>query len=219
MVSDFKDKFSLKADHWEAVVFMFLLASVLWLVWELYRLTKDESMDSLLFDIRKNIKNTPDYTAIYFIKMKRENIPKILVYKNPSWKCYFLPYVSYSPDYPIDHQKDCCLERTIAGFLGANFQDISIEYLRNYSLTSEKYSESERVKKQFNFEFITVSSLNGKIANKNKNQFSVGGKDFVWMTLDELENDENTKNKNSDVLHHIRKNYSFFFNEVSDSWR
>lgn len=216
MVSDFKDKFGLKAIQWETLVVIFLIVSLLWLFKDLIKSWKEEPFEVLMSDIQNNIKNIPEYTAIYFIKSKIDDIPKILVEKNMTWDCFFLPYVHYSPYESIHAQKEKHLKKTIAGFLGIKYKRIDITHIENYSLISEKYSESERIKKQFNFEFFAFRIAASEMRGIEK-EFSVGGKGFCWMTLDELESDRNTTDKNGDVINHLRKNYNVFFNEVRDS--
>lgn len=216
-VSDFKDVFGLKALQWELLIIVCLLSSFLWLALQLYKNFKESPFDVLISDIQENIKNVPEFTAIYFIKAKRDNIPKILVTRNMTWDCYFLPYVHYSPYESIHNQKEKHLKKTIAGYLGIKHKIIDIEHIVNHPLSSIKYSESERIRKQYNFEFFAFFSNNDDSNDIIEDEFSVGGRDFYWLTLDELELDKNTQEKNIDVIDHLRKNYNVFFNEIRDS--
>lgn len=217
MVSDFKDKFGLKALQWETILEILVIVSIVWLIVELKKTITSKPLNDLIMEIHDNIKNIPEYTAIYFIKTNRDNIPKILVEKNRTWDCFFLPYVHYSPYEELDNQKKEHLTKTIAGFLGVDPTKVVIDHLQGYPLTSEKYSESERINKQYNFEFFAFCISCARNQNLSNEEFSVGGREFIWMTLDELEQDVKTKYKNTDVISHLRKNYNTFFHEIRDS--
>lgn len=217
MVSDFEDKFGLKALRWETIIELLFFLSIIWLIIEITKAIKSKPLDDLITEIHQNIKNVPEYTAIYFIKTNRNNIPKILVEKNTTWDCFFLPYVHFSPYEKLDGEQKEYFLKTIAGFLGITIDGIEIEHLKDCSLSSEKYSESERIYKQYNFEFFAFCMPQTKKPDLFQDTVIVGGKELLWKTLDELEKDKKTMTRNSDVINHLRKNYKMLFNEIQDS--
>lgn len=216
MVSDFKDKFGFKAMQWETTIFIAAILSVIWLVKELITIRNNKPLEELLTEIQENIKNIPEYTAVCFIKSNQENSPVVLVEDNLTWGCFFLPHVHYSPYEEIEEQK-VKIKKAISGFLGIVNDNITIEHLKEHSLSSEKYSESEKINKQYNFEFFSFYISSPEDLKISDQKFDVRGKKFVWMSLDELESDKKTQQKNLDVIGHLRKNYNTFFVDIRDS--
>lgn len=216
MVSDFKDKFGLKALQWETIIEGATIFSFFWFLHSIYKALNTDPYKDLISDISGSIKNFTEYTAIYFIRITKGNIPRILVERNMIWDCFFLPYVHYSPLQSIDIQRRDHLTKTIAGFLGIDSGSVQIEHLEDCFLTSEKFSESEKIQKQFNFEFFYIR-FSCETLDPDCMEYHIGGKRFMWLTLDELENDEKTKKKNGDVISHVKKHYNVFFHQTKDS--
>jgi hypothetical protein len=189
-VSEFKATWGLTADQIKILVYLAGIASLIWTCFELRQIFKTSPHSSFVKNLADSIKNTPDFTVMYLIKLTKDQIPRILVEKNNTWKCYFLPYVSRSPADLFSTEKLDELTRTISAFLGISSDGVTIDHLREYGLISEKYSQSDQVQKQFNFDFFFFSVPADKmLENYDISPFAVGGKTFYWMTLDELQNE------------------------------
>lgn len=217
LVSDFKEKMGLAGQRWETIIYFALLISIGWLIYSVYSTLKNNPMEVLLDEIAEGIKNIPEYTAIFLVKVKKNNIPIVLVERNKSWDAYFLPYAHYSPNEPIDRQGEDSLRKVMAGFLGVCESTLCLERLKDFRLVSEKFSESEKMVKQFHFEFFTTYFSGPELDCFFEDEFDIGGKKFVWKTLDELEADENTVSRNGDVIDHLRKHYSILFHKIRDT--
>jgi len=219
-VSDFKPYAGLTSDQVKLIVYLLGLGSLVWTVFELLKLRNDLPQEKYERRLSSHIINTPDFTVMYLIKLTTDHVPRILVEKNPTWNCYFLPYVSRPSSDSFSFEKITELRNTIASYLAIAKDDVNIDHLREYSLTSEKFSEKDKMQKQFNFDFFFFSIPATKMmANYNNSPLVVGGKTFFWMTLDELLNDPATRERNGDVLQHLQKNYSPLFVTAKDSIR
>lgn len=217
-VSDFKPYAGLTGDQVKLIVYLFGLVSLAWTIIELLKLRNDLPHVKFERSLSDSIINTPDFTVMYLIKLTTDHVPRILVEKNPTWNCYFLPYVSRPSADLFSFEKITELRNTIASYLAIAKDDVNIDHLREYSLISEKFSEKDKVQKQFNFDFFFFSIPASKMmANYNNSPLVVGGKTFFWMTLDELLNDPVTRERNGDVLQHLQKNYAPLFVTASDS--
>lgn len=215
---DFQPIFGIKKEIIESFVYSSMFVLFFWLIFEITQaITRnDEELEIALLD---NIKNTPDFTVIYIVKLTTDEIPRLLVEKNQAWGCYFLPYVSTNTANNSINNNISDLQMTIASYFGISSNNINIHHLRDYALHSEKFSESDKILKQFNFDFFFFSvPKNYMIENYHTSPFKVGGREFYWMTLKELMNDEATMDKNGDVIQHLEKNYSSLVVKTGDSF-
>lgn len=219
-VSDFKAFLGLTADQVKLIVYLIGIVSFFWTLAELRKIIKEKPFLSFQKGIAESLINTPDFTVMYLIKLTTDHLPRILVEKNPTWNCYFLPYTSRTATDGFSTKKITELKSTISSYLAISNDAVNIDHLRDYTFTSEKFSEKDKVQKQFNFDFFFFSiPANKMMANYNNSPLVVGGKTFYWMTLDELLNDPVTLQRNGDVLQHLQRNYGPLFVTANDSIR
>jgi hypothetical protein len=220
LVSEFKPFLGFSADQVKLVIYLIGIASFLWTLTEINKLRRERPIFYFEKGLAENLINTPDFTVMYLIKLTTDFLPRILVEKNPTWNCYFLPYTSRESTDSFSTEKITELKKTISSYLAIPNDSVNIDHLRDYTLTSEKFSEKDKVQKQFNFDFFFFSiPANKMMANYNNSPLVVGGKTFYWMTLDELLNDPVTHQRNGDVLLHLQKHYGALFVTASDSIR
>lgn len=217
--NSFQEVLFLTKDQVALIVYLLGVASFVWLAKTLVGSQKDKAESIFYSELAQNIKNIPDYTVVYIIKLTKDEIPRVLVERKASWNCYFLPYVSRVGAGDISSQNITDFQKTIASYLGVPSDFVSIEHFRDFSLVSEKYSPTDKVSKQFNFDFFFFTIPKDRMLNDyDKSPFKVGGKDFYWMTLDELMKDAMTMEKNGDIIKHLEDNYTEFFTKTQDSF-
>ena len=218
LVSDFKEKFGIQAIQWETITIIFLIISFFWLMLEIVKIRRNPTIQDLLIEIKSNSQKKLEFTAIFFIKrFTDENIYRILTHHNLVWDCLFLPYSFYSPAEEFEKQLQP-LRFTIASILGVDSGLIVIEHLKELSLVSNKFSQRHKQNTEYYFEFfpIVVTTLDTNNI-LYKDTFTVGGKEFFWKTLDELEAHPMTSERNKDIIMHLRDNYDIFFNQVRNA--
>lgn len=50
-----------------------------------------------------------------------------------------------------------------------------------------------------------MASIRNYPEEMRKDSFQCDGKEYSWMTLDELEQDDNVRKKNSDILNYVKE--------------
>ncbi len=214
--ADFKPLFSMEADFMRGVISTFTIIAFVLLIYALIKVLFNlNAEDKFYKEISEANKNVPDFTAVYIIKRTKDNVLRLLVEKNKTWGCYFLPWTHYNPDSPIQNQSDE-LRVAVASFLGVHFDSVKIDHFIGYQLASEKVSEKEGMKKEFKIEFIYLY-LSCGIYSDDAHEYTVGGRELTWMSLPELESDENTRIKNGDVISHLERHSRILINKPSDS--
>lgn len=220
VTEQFQPLLMLTADQTKLIVYLLGIYSVYWLVKEVWITRVGNSQEKLEMEIFESIKNSPDFTVIYLIKLTKDQVPRVLVEWKTSWGCYFLPYVARTQPDGFSTQSLTSLQKTVASYFGIASESVSIEHLRDYSLVSEKYSPTDKVSKQYNFDFFFFSVPKEKmIESYGSSPFGVGGKTYYWKTIEELLNDEKTMDKNGDVVSHLEKHYSSLVAGTKDSFR
>lgn len=217
--NSFQEILFLTKDQVALLVYLLGGLSLCWLLKAIWDLRKDKADSNFYVDLVQSLKNTPDYTVVYIIKLTKDEIPRVLVEKKASWNCYFLPYVSRTSAGDISKQNISDFQKTIASYLGVSSDIVSIDHFRDFSLVSEKYSPTDKVAKQFNFDFFFFSVPKERMLNDyDKSPFKIGGKEFYWMTLSELMSDDMTMEKNGDIINHLETNFTEFFAKTQDSF-
>jgi len=207
LVTDFKPRFSIPA---ESIELIFIISSILLTALVIYLAFKESSKTTPDYKeaIHKALINKPDYTVIYFIKLTLDNIPRLLVEeKKGKWDCFFLPYVARKEGDIFNHEMLKQLKSTISNYLGINGEQIEIDHLDNLQLSSSKISRSDGCTKQYFFDFFFVSiPKESMVKNYEQYPFSIAGKTYHWKTIDELESDPKTLDRNGDILKHLKEN-------------
>ena len=210
IASDFKDKFGIEAVYFESLILYGTIASSIWLfiagIKSIYAFNPDAT---LIDGILKKYKNIFAYTAVFVIKQTKDNKIKVLVKRY--WDCFFLPFEHYLPQKTVWEQTEV-LKRLLASNLGVPENSIRFNYFEN-PLVSQKFSYTDNINKVYKFEFFYVY-INGSDFDANTEQPS---EYFTWMTLDEMEMDEKTRDRNRDVISHLKKHHSIFLGQLEDS--
>lgn len=167
-----------------------------------------EPKEAFVRDLMSKILNAPDRTALFLVKRMRGGDIELLVEKNESWGCYFLPYVEVKGGAPINEDAIIRMRASIAHKLGQRVEEIVIQHLERFSYKSEKYAEPKKVVMEFNYEVFHLRPITaGVLERLNRDEFQVADKKFEWKTLIHLKSDVLTLKNNHDVLRHLSDNY------------
>lgn len=143
---------------------------------------------------------------------------RILVYRDPLWNCYLLPHANCSDLTPVEIN-DPHLQAAFGGFIGCSHDLLSLNYHAEQDLRTRKLSEFYRQDTLYDFRFYAAvfRDQNQVPVHMSKHTFTWNGIDFAWLTLSEMEADENTRRRNLDVTRHIRDHWSQLLEGVPDS--
>lgn len=120
------------------------------------------------------------------------------VYYDERWDCkLFLNYKTEDKN-----NEDVIIDR-LAADLELDKRKISCTYIT--SRVQEKYSVSHEENRMYNHRLYEVSLT--KYPEKMKtDDFSVNGKHYYWMTIKDMEEDENVRKKNLEVVDFVKEN-------------
>ncbi|WP_088742377.1 hypothetical protein [Cobetia sp. QF-1] len=190
----------------QTILHLSLFLSIFWTVVALLRsVIAGNPLEELLFSINGSIINRPDRTAIFIVKKEDEDGMKLLVEYKRSWNCYFLPYVKQHSLIPYASDKKEGLVKAISDKLLVNSDNIKVELMQDFNFSSEKFDPPQKVVKEYYFEIFHLMMKESTYLDDN---FEVGDRSYCWKTLNELEEHLETKQRNKDVLNHLRDNYN-----------
>lgn len=147
-----------------------------------------ELLDKKLFAEMQNHKH-----AIIVIKNKKN---ELLQYFDEKWNCLLFPNLKLSNE----SQKEQIIDY-LSKQLNISQNQIQLKLKANK--VHEKFSVSAQKNKVYNH-FIYEIKIKNLPAEMTANQFEYGGNKYSWHTIENLENDENVKNTNQDILDFVK---------------
>lgn len=123
---------------------------------------------------------------------------KFLVYYDERWDCKLFP--NYKT---IDTDNEAALIDYIAADLDCDKRKINCKYIT--SRIQSKYSYSHNENRIYNHRLyeINISHFPERIKH---NDFTINGKQYYWMSISDMERDENILKKNKEVVDFIKEN-------------
>ena len=154
------------------------------------------SYEDLLRDINK-LNEIAHGHSIVLVKDTFRKFPnRFLVYDDKRWECLLFLKYKQNPDI------ESFIRNRISSELKIEPQDMDLSYLGQR--IHEKYSESAKKNKVYCHRFY-MASIRNYPEEMRKDSFQCDGKEYRWMTLDELEQDDNVRKKNSDILNYVKE--------------
>jgi hypothetical protein len=209
LVSDFKNRFGLEAGNWRLLVILAMVICVLWLTRGLVRQHGVPKLVVLMQDIvDKSIKRDENRELFVVKALSDDNLMRFLVYRDPVWDTFFFLHVPYNPELIFDASHVGHLSACVASYLGVNFDKVTVTHLEELDLFSSKVSERTKLETFYTFRFWVVSLKceATTLRNLRQHEFELGGTQYCWKTLPEMQAHPNTANKNADVIEHLFNN-------------
>ena len=101
-----------------------------------------------------------------------------------------------------NRNNEAALKEQVAADLNLNSDDIVCNYIT--SRVQEKYSVSHQEMREYNHRLYEMYF--NYIPDKfKKDNFEVNGKHYYWMTIEEMEKDNNIKEKNLEVVDFVKE--------------
>ena len=201
-------RFLLAGSEWRLIFIVIAAYSGIQTIRQLVKRYHRRSIDDLLGEIVKRSEYRYEDRAIFLIKTYDAGSGfRILTFRDPLWKCYFLPHANLERVQPshVDDQ-DLCSE--IASFLGLEVDSVSLRYVDDLDLWSRKHSRYHDRETDYRFRFFLLqfretTSIPSHLSNAN---FTFSGRTYSWMTITEMEADKNTWKQNKDMTRHLLDN-------------
>jgi hypothetical protein len=224
VVSDFsftQPKFGLVGSQWFVVFAIAAAWSTIRASTGLLMHLRRPSLEDLMAQIVARAQVSREVRALFLLKVRDlDHDYRILVYRDVLWNCYLLPHYNIV-DQEVKEYDDPRLKDYISSELGVAAKVIHLHYLRDGDLTSRKHSEFYRQDTAYSFSFYSVTfdeDVSALPPHLKAPSFVHNGRSYYWLTLAELEADENTRNRNIDVTRHIADRSHHFLSGAPDAF-
>ena len=127
----------------------------------------------------------------------------LIIIKNsaPGIKTKYLTYYDERWDCKLFHNEAFIISN-LSNDLGIPKKEIKCKYIS--SRVQEKYSVSHNENRVYNHRLYEVEFINiPKIMNEN--DFSIKSRHYYWMTISEMEKDDNIMKKNMEVVDFVKE--------------
>lgn len=210
IASDFTDALGINKDTWRGIVYVCLVISAIWCIYEFKKIHKIIGINDFIEKLKESSYGAKDSRILFLFKnTDSQGAWHLLVNDCPVFCCYMLPHTRRS-DGPLNDED---MKTIISQKLKLDKNNVTIASLDNLDIRSYKINEYTEKNDIYSFGFCLVNVRGDAHNNLLMQQFQVNGANYRWKTIDELINDERSMKKNSDVLVHIQNNFSSFFSE------
>lgn len=140
----------------------------------------------------------PHNHSLIIIKNSAPGIKtKYLTYYDERWDCKLFPNLKTA-----DKDNEAFIISNLSNDLGIPKKEIKCKYIS--SRVQEKYSVSHNENRVYNHRLYEVEFKNiPKIMNKN--DFSINSRHYYWMTISEMEKNDNIMKKNMEVVDFVKE--------------
>ena len=126
-----------------------------------------------------------------------DNMKRFLLYYDEKWDCkLFLNYKTQ------ERGDEAAIIANVVKELKLNQKEVKCRYIT--SKLQEKYSVSHRENRIYNHRLYELQ-VNRFSEQEMVKDFVVNGKLFYWMSIEEMEKDDNIRNKNLEVVDFVKE--------------
>ncbi len=153
----------------------------------------------------------PVARALFLIRARgRDGQSRLLVFQDRVWECCLLPNL-HVEGRQLQDEDDPYLRDRLATSLGVRSGQVHAAHLAGHELRSTKYSRSRGREATYHFHlFAATCEMAPECCAA---AFTSGARDYLWLTLAELQHSVNAE-RNMDVYEHLRRNEDAILNEV-----
>ena len=155
-------------------------------------MTKKYNYENLINDI-----NNLDLVAHRHSLVIIKNKDKYLLYDDERWQCKL--FINYKTK---DENNETAIKEALEKDLQLDTSTINCEFVT--SRTQEKYSVSHNENRIYNHRLYELQ-VNRFSEQEMEKDFVVNGKHYYWMSIEEMEKDDNIRNKNLEVVDFVKE--------------
>lgn len=196
-LSEFKDKWGVSAEVLKTFAIVLGLVFTALAVFDIIKAIRNRySYEDLLSDIN-NLNEVEHYHSIVVIKDSfRDYSNRYLVYADKRWDCNL--FINYKDNennesFIVDH---------LSNELKIPVDSITLAY--KATRVHDKKSESAGIRKLYSHKFY-LATLDNFPDYMKSDSFVCDGKEYFWKTIADLEEDEEIKKKNLDVVSYVKE--------------
>lgn len=208
IVSDFKDRYGLKANDWRDGTIFLLAVFFIWTVVAGVKALRHQSIPDLMDGIaRESHAPVRNYALAYFRAKEESGASLVLVYFDPIWQCYLMPFVSLQPGQsdPLDVSEYASQRFSLPkeAFIADEFVGHEVRHTKT-SAASHKSTNY-----RFTFYLMKVGTKHRDLFLKR--EFEVQEREYKWLTIEQLLSDAASMERNGEVFSYMRDQRSTFF--------
>ena len=142
--------------------------------------------------------NTHNHSIIVIKDTFNEFSNRFLVYNDTKWDCKF--FLNYKENI----NNESYIKEHLSNELKIPGDCINLKYVT--SKIHEKYSENDKMNKIYSHKFYLADIVDFSEIMK-KDVFEIDGRTYYWMSMSELESDQNVLKKNSDIINYVKESF------------
>ena len=159
--------------------------------------TKKYTHETLYKDIEALDKVTHPFSIVAIKDTYHPYPNQFLLYRDHKWNCNF--FLNYRTQ-PTEEQNISFIKTKLSQELHLPIANISLHKVGQ--VLQEKYAVKENRQKVYDHAYYEAK-LTAFPEELQHHSFVIDGKEFVWMTLDEMKNDKEIQEKNLDVVNQV----------------
>lgn len=167
-------------------------------VWDIFNMIKNKYNHKVLFEKIEGLDMIQHNHSLIVIKDSFSGIKeRYLLYYDEKWDCkLFLNYKTQ------DRNNEDVIVDNVSADLGVDKADIKRSYVT--SRIQEKYSVSHNENRIYNHRLYEVR-ISEFPENEKNDDFIVNKRHYYWMTLSDMQHDENIIKKNMEVVDFVKE--------------
>lgn len=168
------------------------------IIWDFYKYRRNKYTHKVLMKKIEDLDMIQHNHSLVIIKESfNDNMKRFLLYYDEKWDCkLFLNYKTQ------ERGDEAAIIANVVKELKLNQKEVKCRYIT--SKLQEKYSVSHRENRIYNHRLYELQ-VNRFSEQEMEKDFVVNGKHYYWMSIEEMEKDDNIRNKNLEVVDFVKE--------------
>ena len=179
---------------------LFSILGIIFLFKSIYDLWKNKKCNYTYNDLFADINTLNEIThnhSIIIVKDSFNKFPnRFLVYDDKVWECRL--FINYNEN----ENNEAFIKSHLSSELNVDISDITLKFTT--MKIHEKLSQRDKINKMYCHKFYLADIKEFPQCAKD-DTFTIGGKTYHWVTIEDLEADENAMAKNSDIISFVKE--------------
>ena len=179
---------------------VFSILGIIFLFKSIYDLWKNQKCNYTYNDLFADINTLNEITHNHSIIIVKDSFNKypdrFLVYDDKVWECRL--FINYNEN----ENNEAFIKSHLSSELKVDISDITLKFTT--MKIHEKLSQRDKINKMYCHKFYLADIKEFPQCAKD-DTFTIGGKTYHWVTIEDLEADENAMAKNSDIISFVKE--------------
>lgn len=179
---------------------VFSILGIIFLFKSIYDLWKNKKCNYTYNDLFADINTLNEITHNHSIIIVKDSFNKypdrFLVYDDKVWECRL--FINYNEN----ENNEAFIKSHLSSELKVDISDSTLKFTT--MKIHEKLSQRDKINKMYCHKFYLADIKEFPQCAKD-DTFTIGGKTYHWVTIEDLEADENAMAKNSDIISFVKE--------------